>query len=198
MRRFSERFPDLVRGLQARYGEAHRAYHTWAHIGALLGHFDGLDWSDPEGVEIALYYHDAVYVPLSTTNEADSAALMRAEMAGRADPAVIDRAEAIILATATHRVPDDADPALAGDIAQFLDMDLAILGAAPEAFDAYDSAIRQEFAAIPDEIFLPRRRRVMGAFLDRDRLYLTDRFHRTHDAPARANLTRLVARLPEA
>jgi predicted metal-dependent HD superfamily phosphohydrolase len=195
--RFAEAYPDLVDGLRARYGEAHRAYHTWDHIEALLGWLDRLDWADPHAVEIALYYHDAVYRPLSPTNEADSAALMLEEMAGRADPATLKRAEAIILATAGHRVPEDVDAELARDIALFLDMDLAILGASEPEFDAYDRAIRKEFADIPDDVFLPRRRRIMADFLKRDRLYRTERFHQSHDAPARANLRRLAARLPE-
>ena len=118
-------------------------------------------------------------------------------MAGRADPATLKRAEAIILATAGHDIPEDVDPELARDIALFLDMDLAILGAPEAEFDAYDRAIHTEFAAIPDEVFLPRRRRIMAGFLERDRLYRTDQFHQSHDAPARANLRRLLARLPE-
>ena len=194
--RFADAHPALIAGLKARYGEAHRAYHTWAHIQALLTWFDQLDWNDPTAVEIALYYHDAIYAPLSATNEVDSAALMRAEMTGLADAATVDRADAIILATANHQVPADAPPGLAQDIAQFLDMDLSILGAAAGDFDAYDAAIRQEFIAIPDAVFLPRRRAVMATFLGRDRLFLTDRFHTSHDAAARANLSRLIARLP--
>ena len=51
---------------------------------------------------------------------------------------------------------------------------------------------------MPDETFLPRRRCIMAGFLARPRLYLTDEFHESHDAPARANLARLIARLPEA
>ena len=67
---FADRFPDLLQSLKARYGEPHRAYHTWAHVEALLGHFGQLDWTSPEAVEIAIYYHDAVYQPMSPTNEA--------------------------------------------------------------------------------------------------------------------------------
>jgi predicted metal-dependent HD superfamily phosphohydrolase len=195
MARFAEMFPDLVTGLHARYNEAHRAYHTWAHIEALLGWFEKLDWAHGQAVEIAVYYHDAVYEPLSPTNEADSAALMVAELSGRVDDETIARAGALILATAGHQLPETGDAGLAADCALFLDADLSILGAEPGAFDAYDQAIRAEFAAIPDEVFLPRRRRVMAGFLERERLFRTERFHQSHDGPARENLRRLVARL---
>ncbi len=195
--RFVDAFPDLIDGLRARYGEAHRAYHTWAHVEALLTGFETVGWADPAAVEIALYYHDAVYQPLSASNEADSAALMRDELKDRVRTVDIGYADAIILATANHRVPETASPDLAGDIAYFLDLDLSILGAPTEKFDLYDRQIRKEFAAIPDEVFLPRRRVVMAGFLERERLFLTDRFNDIYDAPARANLSRLVARLPD-
>lgn len=197
-RSFADSHPDLVAGLRTRYDEAHRAYHDWAHIEALLAWFAKLDWDNDAAVEMALYYHDAIYQPLSATNEADSAALMRAELAERAAAETIDRAGAIILATASHKVPDGLEPGLGRDIEQFLDIDLSILGAEEAAFDAYDRAIRKEFSAIPDEIFLPRRRQVMATFLERDRLFLTERFHESHDAQARSNLRRLIERLPPA
>lgn len=194
---FAENYPDEISKLRALYGEPHRAYHTWEHIEALLDHFVRLDWSDQKAVEVAIYYHDAIYQPLSATNEADSAAMMMADLQGRLDPQTLQYAESIILATAGHQVPEGASPGLTQDCALFLDMDLSILGAPADAFEQYDAAIRQEFIAIPDDIFLPRRRGIMAGFLERPRLFLTDTFHRTHDAPARENLRRLVKRLSE-
>lgn len=195
--RFADAWPDLIGTLKTFYGEAHRAYHTWAHIEALLDHFVRLEWSDEASVEIALFWHDAIYAPLSATNEADSATLMRQRMDGRAASTQLDRAEAIVLATATHQVPAGADPGLARDCALFLDMDLSILGAPWEQFARYDHAIRQEFSAIPDHVFLPRRRTVMAGFLERPRLFLTEKFHADLDAQARRNLAQLVSSLPE-
>ena len=195
--RFTQVWPDLIGVLKSHYGEAHRAYHTWDHITALLDHFERLEWHDPKSVEAALFWHDVIYEPLSSTNEADSAAMMRKVMFGRADATLLDRAEAIVLATAKHQVPAGADSALEQDCALFLDMDLSILGAPWEEFDRYDRAIRQEFIAIPDQVFLPRRRAIMAGFLERERLFLTDTFHQNYDATARANLARLVASLPK-
>jgi len=195
--RFAVRFEGLTAALRKRYGEPHRAYHTWTHIAALFGHFGRLRdrFARPEAVEIAIYYHDAIYDPLSKDNEADSAALMIGALADRIDSDTLAHANALVLATAGHRVPETVDEGLASDCALFLDMDLAILGADPDSFDDYARAIRQEYAAIPDEIFLPRRRAIMAEFLARPRLYLTDIFRRTHNQRARANLRRLVGRL---
>ena len=194
---FDQRFPDQVALLRTAYAEPHRAYHNWDHIGSLLRDFRRHEdrFADRQAVEAALYFHDAIYDPASKTNEADSADLMLRQMRGKMEPEVLTRADAIIRATATHRVPDEAAPDLARDCALFLDMDLAILGASPEAFDAYDAAIRREYSAIPDLLYLPGRKKIMAGFLKRERLYLTETFHETHDAPARENLRRLIARL---
>ena len=110
---FPQTFPEEVTKLQGLYAEPHRAYHTWEHIEALLAQFARLDWADPKGVEIAVYYHDAIYNPLAATNEADSAELMIADLTGKVDQATLDHANALILATAGHKVPEGADDGLA-------------------------------------------------------------------------------------
>jgi predicted metal-dependent HD superfamily phosphohydrolase len=120
---------------------------------------------------------------------------MAKEVSGRADSDEITAAALIINATAAHAVPPGAEARLAHDCALFLDMDLAILGADAQAFDTYDRNIRQEFAMVPDEIFYLGRRKVIQGFLDRERIFLTDRFHASHDAMARRNLRRLIERL---
>lgn len=195
MTRFADAYPDLVAGLRNRYGEAHRHYHDWSHIEALLKLYDGIEWDDPEAAEIALYYHDAIWQPGATANEAESAALMRRELAGRVAEPTIARAARMVEATAAHAIPGEADADEAGDIARFLDMDLAILGAPADDFDAYDRAIRREFAAVPDAVYIPRRARVMKGFLQRDPLFLTPTFRSSYDSAARENLSRLIARL---
>src|SRR3989442_12745478 len=66
-------YEDLV----SRYAEAHRAYHTLAHIEHCLEEFEparGLA-RDPSAIEMALWYHDAVYDPRAADNEEKSAAL---------------------------------------------------------------------------------------------------------------------------
>ncbi len=188
---------ELEPELKAAYQAPGRAYHNWDHITYLLEEFRRLapKWRHPEAVETAIYWHDVIYQPGSATNEADSAALMRIRLAGREAQAFIDAADALILATATHDAPPDMDASLAADCALFLDMDMSILGAPSEQFDAYDAAIRAEFAMIPDEIYRPRRADVLAGFLAREALFLTDIYRYSHDAQARDNLRRAISRL---
>ena len=198
--RFADRFADLTPSLQERYNADGRAYHNWSHVQALLGHYEhhSTAMHDPGAVEIALYYHDVIYVPGSTRNERDSAEVMVEEISHCGSPAETSGAETIILATAAHAVPEGIAPELAADCALFLDMDLAILGSPPAVFDAFDAAIRQEFSMFPDEFFFPRRKAAMANFLERERIYLTDRFHDIFDGQARTNLTALIQRLSDA
>lgn len=181
-------FQELMR----RYAEPHRAYHTRRHLAVCFEHWDAVrdDAGKPGEVELALWYHDAVYDPQRGDNEERSAALA-AEAMQRAglDPGARERVHGLILAT-RH-----AEATLEGDAALLADVDLAILGAAPARFDEYEREVRREYAWVPMPIFRRKRRAVLEAFLARPRLYATEHFHRTLEAQARANLARSVAAL---
>lgn len=190
-------FTELEAELRAAYKAANRKYHNWLHITSLLADFHRLKdhWRHPEAVETAILWHDFVYVALSPSNEADSAEQMLERLKELAEPSVLADAHALIITTASHTVPNDMTAELALDCALFLDMDMAILGADRAAFDQYDSAIREEFAIVPDEVYRPRRAEVLAGFLARDDLYLTETFKRGHNKQARANLQRAISRL---
>lgn len=190
-------FTELEAELRATYEAADRKYHNWLHITSLLADFHRLKdhWRHPEAVETAILWHDFVYVALSPSNEADSAEQMLERLKELAEPSVLADAHALIIATASHTVPNDMTAELALDCALFLDMDMAILGADRAAFDQFDSAIREEFAIVPDEVYRPRRAEVLAGFLARDDLYLTETFERGHDKQARANLQHAISRL---
>jgi len=180
----------VVRELAARYGEPHRAYHNATHIAEVLRHFDdvwdALGWDHPHDVFDAVLFHDAIYDPLAKDNEARSADLAAAFGAS-------DRTRALILLTARHGAiaPSDVDR----DAAHFLDCDTAILGAPPDAFDAYDAAVRREYAMVPDAAYRAGRAAFLRSLLDRPRIFLGDLFHARYDAAARANLARALSGL---
>src|SRR5690606_12112501 len=62
-----------------RYGESWRHYHTLDHVADCLERLDA--WKSlaqrPEEVELALWFHDAIYVPWKGSNEEKSAELAR-------------------------------------------------------------------------------------------------------------------------
>lgn len=197
----------MIEHLKSRHSEAHRHYHTWAHVEALLAWLEqvgrqemgeqeiGGQIDDRPSMELAILFHDAVYDPYAKDNEEKSAALMMSELSGAVAQETLERARTLILATVEHRLPDAAETSLQGDCALFLDMDLSILGTEPAAFDAYEDAIRREYAFVPDDRYRAARGAILQAFLKRDRLYFTDYFHDRLEQQARSNLERSIGRL---
>lgn len=183
--------------LSALYSGPDRHYHGLAHIEALLAWADEYRAaiSDPEAVEAAIWFHDAIYDSRSADNEAKSAALAVERLAGTFDPDRLARIAAMIEATATHVVPELGDEVARNDAALFLDMDLSILGASPEAFDAYESAVRREYAWVTDEAWRSGRAAVLGKFLDRPSIFHTEAFRGRFETRARENVARSIARL---
>jgi predicted metal-dependent HD superfamily phosphohydrolase len=179
--------------LTARYAEPHRRYHTVDHVEACL---TWLDWftgsaDHPEEVELALFFHDAVYEIGSSSNESESASLARAELGQlgvRAD--AIERIANHVEATA-HREAEVAS----GDAALVLDLDLTILGEGADKYDAFERTIREEYAQVPDDVFLAARRRILNRFLARGVIYRVRAVRDQLEARARDNLRRRLTEL---
>lgn len=177
--------------LLARYAEPHRHYHTQRHLDECFARLEAVRAraEHPGELELALWYHDAVYDPRASDNEARSAALAEQAMhrAGLAADAR-DRVRALIMATRHDHLPAPGDAAL------LVDTDLGILAAAPERFDEYEQEIRAEYAWVPGPIFRGKRRDVLRGFLARERIYMSGAFD-ADEAAARANIARSLAAL---
>lgn len=178
--------------LIAAYSEPHRHYHTLQHLRECFEHFDEVrDTAQrPAEIGLALWFHDAVYDVQRADNEQRSADWARdcVHAAGLADDAA-QRIHDLVMAT-RH----DA-PAVGQDQQLLVDVDLAILGAAPGRFDEYEAQVRREYAHVPEAEFRTRRKRILEGFLARPRLYETPVFSDRLEQPARANLRRSIDRL---
>jgi predicted metal-dependent HD superfamily phosphohydrolase len=183
---------DWLPQILANYAEPHRHYHTFAHIADCLRHFDDTRSlaRSPRALEFALWFHDLVYNPRSPANEETSAALARQFLLQLGnDVTLAQAAYDLILATKTHT----AEPAT--DAALMVDIDLAIFGQPPDAFDLYETQIRKEYAWVPEATFAKKRTELLRQFLTRPRLYNTDYFFERLEHPARTNLTRSLQKL---
>ena len=189
--------PSLLSGLKARYGEAQRAYHTWDHIEALLGHFQALGdhIHDKTRILWALYWHDAIYDPTRPDNEAVSADLLRAEGKSKIPDDTLEEAAMIIDATAKHLLPESLTGHALSDAAYFLDMDLSVLAARADVFDTYEDHIRFEYSFVPKETYTAARASILKGFLAREHLYFTDQCRKKWEDKARAKLARSIAKL---
>ena len=187
----------LKQELAALYRAESRHYHNLAHIEAMLalaGDYRAL-LGDPQAVEAAIWFHDAIYDSKAKDNEARSASLARNKLAGRTDAGRLDRIGAMILATATHQLPRFDDDAATRDASLFLDMDLSILGAVPDVFDAYERAVRREYDWVEEPMWRAGRGAVLKDFLARPRIFLTEEFRRRFEPQARLNMARSLAAL---
>lgn len=184
--------PAIRSALELRWQETHRAYHTLQHLGECL---DGLERARdaaerPEEIELALWFHDAIYDPRAPDNERRSAELATAMLTDAGlEPDTIDRVTAMILATTHARIADDPDTRLCCDI------DLAILGASPARFEEYERQVRQEYDWVPAVLYRQRRSAILAALLARPHLYATTVLRERLEETARTNLARSLAQL---
>jgi predicted metal-dependent HD superfamily phosphohydrolase len=189
-----EHMPDLLPELARRYAEPHRVYHGIDHITALAHLFievaRGPTWRAPIEVALAVLFHDAIYEPGRSDNE-DRSAELAIDMLRRT-PIDVARVASMIRATKSHDQLTHADD---HDLAHFIDADMAIIGTAPDVYDAYANAVRHEFSSIPSETFDRGRAAFLTKQLARASLFHTPWFRARHQATARANLARELASL---
>ncbi|MEM1205148.1 MAG: N-methyl-D-aspartate receptor NMDAR2C subunit [Acidobacteriota bacterium] len=171
--------------LVERHAEPHRQYHDLRHVDDCLGHLDDLpvEGTDPATIEVAIWFHDAVYDPYGKDNEGASAELARRSLGQLgADGDRIERVVHLILATRHDAVPDDLDAQ------RMVDIDLAILGSDRRRFEAYEGEIRGEYRKVPGFLFRRKRKQILRGFLERESLYLTAPFVERFEETARSNL----------
>jgi len=188
---------ELKNELAALYQAADRHYHGLGHIEAMLAlaaEYRHL-LHDPEAVEAAIWFHDAIYDSRAKDNEAKSAELAEKRLAGRVGPHRLARVAAMISATATHQLPPFRDENALDDAALLLDMDLAILGAEPAVFDAYEKAVRLEYGWVEEPMWRAGRSAVLQNFIARPHIFNTQIFRDRFEARARENLDRSLRAL---
>lgn len=161
----------------------HRRYHTLQHLEECFARFDEIAElaEHPADVELAIWFHDAIYDPHRSDNEQRSADWARSST-GNAN------VHALVMATRHQAIPRSLDEKV------LIDVDLWILGAPPERFDEYEKQVREEYGWVPGLIYRRKRRAILESFVARPAIYRTERFIQRYEAQARANLARSLAR----
>src|SRR6187549_2049669 len=152
--------PDeqLFTEVMRRYAEPHRSYHTTRHLDECFATLDEARQHADRlyEIELALWFHDAVYDVRASDNEERSASWAQAAMSAAGLDTTVDvRVRDLILAT-RHEVSPPA-----GDAALLVDVDLAILGSPAERFDEYERQVRQEYSWVPGFLFKRKRREIL-------------------------------------
>ena len=203
---------EVLRLVETRYQEPHRAYHTLDHLNHMFRLFEQnrSKLLSPHAVALAILFHDIVYDPTSSTNEEDSAELLRKAWSslvvsasddddetssGNSDPTLLNKVTEWILATKAH----DARAAEGDtDLAYLLDFDMAILGSPHHDYATYAARVRLEFQHVPEALYCERRASFLEALAHDNPgkpIYATESFRATYEARARENVRWEAARL---
>ena len=182
----------MLERINSAYTEPHRCYHTPAHIEACLREFDSvrsLAQSEAE-IEIALWFHDVIYVPRASDNERRSADMASQFLASAGvPPAVCARVHSHVMATVHNAEPIDPDARL------LVDVDLSILGQDAELYDRFERAVREEYKWVPWFLYRRKRGDILRSFLEREFIYCTEPFRQRYELAARTNLEHAIGAL---
>lgn len=179
---------EIFNRLRAAYDEPQRRYHTFAHIAQCLSQFDRAagGMAVPDAVEMAIWFHDVVYVPGAPDNERRSADLFRQWAGGGFPPALIDDIDRLVMAT-TH-----LSPPVVVDECWVADVDLSSFGLPWPEFTDDSRNVRAERGDLTDAAFYPAQSRFLHSLSGRVRVFQSEFFHGLLEATARANIARLL------
>ncbi len=185
-------FTECFESLFSAYSERHRRYHTRSHIDAMLRHLDAvLDLSEyPHEIEAAIWFHDAIYKPLSSTNEIDSANWAKDFFSAAGyDTNGIERIYKLVMATLHSGAVAENDEKL------IVDIDLSILGASDKVYAEFEQNVRKEYRLVPSMIYRKKRKELLKTFLAAKSIYYTKYFQEMYEQAARANIKRALEAL---
>jgi len=180
---------DVYEKLIHAYAEKQRYYHSLKHLEYVLQAFYETKHlaEKPHEVELALWFHDAVYKIFSKDNELNSANWASDFLKQQnANTIQIQTVHQHIMAT-LHNAP-----CASNDSALVVDIDLAILGTTADIYNRFEQNVRKEYRLIPGFIYNKKRKEILQSFLDRDSIYQHEYFQDKYESRARENLRKAI------
>ena len=178
----------VYRQLVAHYLCAGRYYHTPDHVRHCVQQLDlaRAHVPNPDAVELALWFHDVIYVPAAGDNELRSADWFATVAQSVMRESLIQRVHDLIMVTVHPSCPDDLD-------SQFVvDVDLSSFALPWARFKSDSRNVRREMVHLSDDQFFGGQMRFLRALLERPAFFLTDFFRERSEAIARDNITRVL------
>jgi predicted metal-dependent HD superfamily phosphohydrolase len=170
------------------YGDASRHYHCGGHINQCLSKLDEI--SAVSGyfptVEIAIWFHDAVYTAGAPDNEENSMIWFRRQTEGHFSAETITEVCGLIMAT-EHKTPPETDLERIT-----VDVDLSSFSLPFARFIADGKDIRKEFVTLTNNEFILGQNKFLQRLLDRPSFYSTEYFLTHYENYAQENIQKLV------
>jgi predicted metal-dependent HD superfamily phosphohydrolase len=170
------------------YSQPQRRYHTLEHIADCLGHLDRVrtEAQDPDALELALWFHDAIHVAGARDNEERSVAFFDS-VANGMEAARAGRIRDFIMAT-KHALKEAQ-----ADCGYMVDIDLAGFGAPWDEFMRKGDALREEYVTQSDPEYYTGQVGFLRRLRDRPHFFRTPHFRNRYETMAQDNLSRLMA-----
>ena len=177
--------------LAAMYGESWREYHTMAHIDCCLEYFDRCQHvaSDPDAIEMAIWFHDCIYEVGAQDNEARSRDWFLDVSNRHLDSDFRNVVDILIMDTVHRTEPETSDGKLLADI------DLTSFGLPWEHYMRDGDNVRREMALDTDPDKGGNKFAFLDALLTRPSIYFSPYYKEHFEAGARKNLMRHKALL---
>lgn len=166
-------------------------YHTPVHVLAIMQFYQERVRSAKKGPtlikgeELALWFHDAIYIPSSKkkANEEQSAQFACALMSPYLDVNELHKLSIAIGVTASH-----SDPAIASSWDLLLDLDLHNFSLSADKYTRQSACIRREFPHISDMAFYEGRKKLLARLIKPDGLFRSPFFKKNFEEAALENL----------
>lgn len=173
-------------------------YHTAVHVLSIFQFWQRIrdqarDLKMSAATELAIWFHDSVYVPAAPAGENESCSSLFMQAMLRpflTDKQILEEASAIIDATARHDQPE-VDPRAH----LMLDLDLANIGWEWDAYCKVAACIRKEFGQYSDEEYNRGRRKFCEGMLSKGFIFRTPYMRQHYEQRAVDNLKRTIKML---
>ncbi len=171
------------------YGRDSRYYHNLDHILSCLWELDRIpdDNIDKVSIELAVWYHDIVYKPLSSDNEMHSAERLLKDLGDFETALDLPQIYEMILATDYKHPAQNRELTISEQ--HFLDIDCSVLGEREIEYWVYRQNVRREYAAVPRVLFRLKRKAFLTDIMTNS-IFYTKWFKERYEERARKNITK--------
>jgi predicted metal-dependent HD superfamily phosphohydrolase len=170
------------------YNEPHRVYHNLEHIKSCLTIFDQVSelLVNPDAVELAIWFHDVIYIIGDKKNEQLSADLFMTLTNGLFDNVFRDSVYQHIMATC-----HDCSEITNADTKLMVDIDLSSFGLPWDDFLIDSKKVRDEMPHLSDVDYNQKQKLFQLSLLDQPCFFNSDYFLKYYEAQAHKNLAKL-------
>ncbi|XP_033215175.1 uncharacterized protein LOC117171724 [Belonocnema kinseyi] len=181
--------------LQEVYSEEKRTYHNLESLCEKLDHFHEIKESvkNPQALLLAVFFQNFEYDPKALDGENKNLEHFIAFADDVGIPAEGELREetcCLLRAAATHSTEaHKIGGAFGGEDAHYLlDLDMAVLGAAPEKYADYRERIRGEYSFLSEPMYTALRLKVLQNFVQIPNIFATKEFREKFEEQARQNI----------